>query len=373
MNGKKSPIIFAVLIIMLVVLIIVAVVILTKKPQSPVTPDKPTDLAVPEIELSIDTTEPEQDKVVITCKATIDDEEGVATITLPDGTPVNGDSKDYTVTRNADYTFKATGYNGQSATKTITIKNIRALSAYNPYIPEGFTHIGGEVDTGFVIEDRSGNQFVWIPVRRGLLTRNTSLNADFEDSSASASELVNSVAKYYGFYIGRFEASQYDLNGTFVAASKADQNPWTNVSFVEAQQLAIDMAIAFGYEKGISTNLINSYAWDTALEWIDSVKTNFSSGTNYGNYSGSIARTGQTPSDIVQNICDLAGNVREWTTEIDKSTATLSDEERKQNVEIIKRVVRGGSAILSRTANSHIGYNQETGDSYWGFRTILYK
>ena len=74
MNGKKSPIIFAVLIIMLVVLIIVAVVILTKKPQSPVTPDKPTDLAVPEIELSIDTTEPEQDKVVITCKATIDDE-----------------------------------------------------------------------------------------------------------------------------------------------------------------------------------------------------------------------------------------------------------------------------------------------------------
>ena len=62
------------------------------------------------------------------------------------------------------------------------------------------------------------------------------LNKNFEDQGATTTELVNSVAKYYGFYIARFEASQYDLNGTKVAASMAGKQPWTNVNFTTAQQ-----------------------------------------------------------------------------------------------------------------------------------------
>ena len=35
----------------------------------------------------------------------------------------------------------------------------------------------------------------------GKLTRETMLNIDYEESSGTASALVNSVAKYYGFYM----------------------------------------------------------------------------------------------------------------------------------------------------------------------------
>ena len=103
--------------------------------------------------------------------------------------------------------------------------------------------------------------------------------------------------------------------------------------------------------------------------------TNFSSNTNYGNYSGTIYPTGYTESDNVKNICDLAGNVREWTTEIYKGTTTgssSSSSKNKQN-DIIQRVVRGGGANLSRTPASHIYYPENLADNYWGFRVILYK
>ena len=33
----------------------------------------------------------------------------------------------------------------------------------------------------------------------------------------------------------------------------------------------------FNYEDGIATNLVSSYAWDTAVEWIDFVNENYSS------------------------------------------------------------------------------------------------
>ena len=35
--------------------------------------------------------------------------------------------------------------------------------AKNPYLPDGFKHIDGNVENGFVIKDDDGNEFVWIP------------------------------------------------------------------------------------------------------------------------------------------------------------------------------------------------------------------
>mgnify|MGYP003317301144 CR=1 FL=1 len=42
---------------------------------------------------------------------------------------------------------------------------------------------------------------------------------------------------------------------------------------------------------------------------------NYSTSLNYGNYTGTIRNTGQTETDVINNICDMSGNVREWTTE----------------------------------------------------------
>ena len=44
----------------------------------------------------------------------------------------------------------------------------------NPPIPEGWEHVEGKWDTGLVIEDFKGNQFVWVPV--GFLDANGTLD-----------------------------------------------------------------------------------------------------------------------------------------------------------------------------------------------------
>ena len=41
----------------------------------------------------------------------------------------------------------------------------------NPYILDGFHYVEGTVDTGYVIEDENGNQFVWVPCNSENLSK----------------------------------------------------------------------------------------------------------------------------------------------------------------------------------------------------------
>ena len=75
---------------------------------------------------------------------------------------------------------------------------------------------------------------------------------------------------------------------------------------------------------GVESDLVNSYAWDTAIVFIQSMNE---ANSNYAN-SGrdetgntSLMNTGET-GDKVCNIFDMAANVGEWTTEY--SSGTLS-------------------------------------------------
>ena len=212
-----------------------------------------------------------------------------------------------------------------------------------------------------------------MPVENGKLERENALDPHFEETGGDATALVNSVSQYYGFYIGRVEASQFEKDGETVAASMLGKVPWTNISYEEAIDYADKSAEAFGYTD-CYTSIVNSYAWDTALRWIDQTYENYSSSTNYGNYSGTIYPTGTTEQDTVNNICDLAGNVREWTTEIYKEINDESSKNKKDDEEnLIQRVVRSGGASLKRTPSSRIGYSEKQVDPYWGFRLVLYK
>ena len=78
-------------------------------------------------------------------------------------------------------------------------------------------------------------------------------------------------------------------------------------------------------EEDIKTNIVNSYAWDTTLAWLNKTSgdNTYSSSINHGNYGGTIKPTGGTTQDQVNNICDMAGNVREWTSEIYKGKQTV--------------------------------------------------
>ena len=371
MNKKTLP-----LIIFAVVLLIIAIVVFlfsttggknnnsNQKKQEKI-------LEKPVITYDLSSEKEDLNIVTINISATINDMQGIKSIILPDGTEINAKTTTYDVRKNGIYIFKAIGVNGEEAEEEIEIKNIKEVSSKNPYIPEGFKHTVGEVETGFVIEDNFGNQYVWIPVESGKLTRNTSSNSDYEEMDSTAMGLVNSVAQNYGFYIARYEASETEINGNKVVASMDGKIPLTNISYLDAVDFINNSSKEYEY-KNCNLAMLNSYAWDTALEWINLTKTNYSSSTNFGNYSGTIYPTGQTESDIVNNICDMSGNVREWTTEVYNGASTTSKNGDKEEF-VYYRVVRGGSTNLNRTAASHIGYPENTADNYWGFRTILYK
>lgn len=382
MGGKLSPVIIIALVVVLVVIVGLMVTILKPSTKTP-NPNKPGDTSLgntdivdeekkPVLNLNKEFEGEYPSEVVIKVEAVPNEENAVEKIILPDGTIIEGTTAEYIADENKSYQFTAITVNGDSETLDMEVTEIAGISANNPYIPEGFTHLEGTtVENGFTIEDEFGNQYVWIPVESGKATRGTLLNPSYEETSKAATALVNSVAKYYGFYIAKYEASKYEKDGEVAAASMEGKTPWTSITYQDAANASEASAALFGYED-CYTGIISSYAWDTTLEWIDKSVENFSSSTEYGNYSSSVYSTGASVRDIFNNICDLCGNVREWTTEIYKQ----SNEEKKSgnNSEYERhRVVRSGGATLNKTVSSRIGYIENTTGIYWGFRMVLYK
>ena len=374
---------FPVVLIIVLVMVLVAIIIFAfsflggqKKGKSNNNTGS-EDLIAPVLELNLSTKDADQESVTIEATATTEDKDGIDYIELPDGTPIYADKTNYTVTENGKYEFKVVGKNGAKAKLPIEVKNIRKVSSKNPYIPDGFEHVEGEIEDGYVIRDSFKNEYVWVPVESGILTRTTMANKEYEDSSSSATGLVNSVAKNFGFYIARYEASAYQGNGTKFAASLSSQTPWTNVTFHDASEAADNTASVLQYPGDMVTAIASSYAYDTTLAWIDQTVANYSTNTSYGNYSGTILQTGGTASDKVRNIFDLAGNVREWTTEIYKDESTEQNNKKSSSnqdeMDFVNRVVRGGSAYINKVASSRNGYPENMTDEYWGFRIVLYK
>ena len=106
----------------------------------------------------------------------------------------------------------------------IATANVCSTNYMNPPIPEGYKHVCGEWNNGFVIERCSdGSQFVWIPV--GSLDTDGTLDGkhfsekfgarnyrndkffwdEFNEAlNGELLEQLGSVKKYGGFYISRY-------------------------------------------------------------------------------------------------------------------------------------------------------------------------
>ena len=233
-------------------------------------------------------------------------------------------------------------------------------------IPGGF-HLdkdsGTKVEEGIVIEDENGNQFVWIPV--GTYNVTTEVDKDGTQDGKLTNELTrriftsegatsgngdevmdtffygegneNSVAKDQiegfktsattnkGFYIGRYEAGTEtertaETDQLTTPLVQANKYPYVYVTRDEAKQQAEAMYSSNSEIKATS-QLISSYAWDTALNFI--CQTNeegyvlaMTSDSTYGNIdTNKKTQTGGYPADCYSNIYDLLGNCFEWTTE----------------------------------------------------------
>ena len=147
-----------------------------------------------------------------------------------------------------------------------------------------------------------------------------------DGKNATAKDLkgfINSVSSNGGYYIGRYEASYASGSSTadYKAASKISngystssmsytpETLWNHITQLDASKVAIN---TYAGNASVKSDLINSYAWDTAIVYIQEAGN-----TNYANQTSknsSLANTGKN-NDEVCKINDMASNIYELTTE----------------------------------------------------------
>ncbi len=305
----------------------------------------------------------------------------------------------------------------------------KSLEIVTAPIPDGFYYVGGTDDSGVVISDNIadkdrykgeedvgtdlvGNQFVWIPVdniadykRTAYSTQvatgtiDTTTNSEQIKYSSSISyyftealptDEKTSVEKNKGYYIGRYETGDKESTEAKTPAFrtsssstsntitvKAGQAPYNYTSYTDAKSLAEGFSAKQGYTS-VKSKLVSSYAWDTAIAFIQKTNSDYGSSTEEGNYYGktfdytditgvsktkakntsTLIPTGQTTA--VNNIYDMGGNVDEWTTETYSNTSYSCTS-------------RGGGYINGST--NPAGYRNNFSDkayAYVAFRITLF-
>lgn len=248
-----------------------------------------------------------------------------------------------------------------------------------PYIPKGFSHLEGTVNDGFVIiDDILENEFVWIPVKNTGLGNNylemgDYKKVDFEDKNKSVDvkntedlsieELKRSIKKYGGFYLARYEAGEDNLEGNVIIASRRGLKPYTNVDYNEAEIFAAN----FYANHNVGSMLMPGAAYDSVIRFIqDATGRNIDDFRNYvtdfGNFDDLILETGSSEIYKMKNIYDLAGNVFEYTAELDKATG--------------KYLLRGGCVGYNPykidMVRRNVPINGYEKSELIGFRPVLY-
>lgn len=280
-------------------------------------------------------------------------------------------------------------------------------------IPEGYIVSENSdeniVNKGLVVSDSRGNEYVWISctvdsssnklqykrtewgvekdgtdnsraIKDELTLKDIDVTYSKTDTDNGINEEISkeivaqinaekeSIKKYGGYYIGRYEVGKDNKT----AVIKAEQEPYVNIKWSKAYELAKGI----GGGEGATTYLCSSYSWDTAINFIQNT-----TGKNYatsiigfnGNWksqevkdsSGKVIKPVNTAQRLntglttaLCNIYDMGGNVGEFTTELNPGTSETV-------------VLRGGDVNNGPAGNRWDG-NSGFASSVYGFRATLF-
>ena len=259
-------------------------------------------------------------------------------------------------------------------------------------LPDGYdvSDKDGEhtIEEGLVIKDRKGNEFVWIPVSENFETsydgligysEPTALTGNNTESGAPQvpydsqetldyyygtgyynykedfaywthyTEMVRSVNKYKGFYIGRYETTINEFNevgsrfnttvltakGTF-SQTNSRESRWWGLYYSQRNSNVV------GNKKHVRTNMIWGQQWDAMIKYFDKFGKDYSKWVSSA--QGRLVTSGRTfnnsgENDKICNIYDLRTNGYDWTAET--------------NV-IDNHTLRGGYYFISFSASNRI-------------------
>ena len=295
------------------------------------------------------------------------------------------------------------GNGGAGGSGTGTKVPAEATAETAPYFPDNtFTKKEGTIDTGLVIKDASGNEYVWVVVPRTTavykttgLGKTTFTDADYTSiendlkeytktyrGSTSYSDtwyaddknegwlseteyktlknsMLKSVYENGGFYVGRYEAgigtnrtSNIDKNSeekyitpSTAPVTKADAYPYTYVTRTQAQNLASNV------NSGTKTSsLMFGVQWDLVLAFMskDTAKVTdtrklTSNSTTIGNYRNSVFQLSQTGKYATMSDWSLSSTWNQST----KPTTNFVDSSRNKIAQS-----SDGNGILVTTGTS---------------------
>ena len=284
-------------------------------------------------------------------------------------------------------------------------------------IPAGFKVIGDAttVDKGIVIEDATsgataGSQFVWVPVGKITKTDGTettitlgrydfdettgaegAYSGDFveEDTNDSSTlkniegksiaknitNFKNSVKANGGYYIGRYEARTTTArNDKGNALTQITEKGTDQVYNYVTQKQAAEQAQEMYTSNNFTSDLMNSYAWDTATLFLQNCGTNkkYSRQTSLNSsllQTGTNALTEINKMDKQCNVYDMASNVFEWTTET--SSSSYSPCVRRGGSYGLSGFYVGGNYV-NYMGCRYSGYDTSISGISKGFRPLLY-
>ena len=120
-------------------------------------------------------------------------------------------------------------------------------------------------------------------------------------------EMIASLEKYKGFYIGRYELS---ANGEKTGATQTCRN---NVNWYTLYKNCTTLAKEGTKAK---TRMIWGLQWDATCNWLASSGFDIKDSSAWGNYNGIEKMTGSSEMYKANNIYDFAGNCLEFTQEV---------------------------------------------------------